>query len=86
VPEAVRLRAGRVLLDRGKIPGSYGWVFPKGDRLTVGVIAARGQGDATKSYLREFIDRLGPARREVVRDSGHLTRCRTDESPCARGR
>ena len=27
---------GRMLLDWGPIPGSYGWVFPKGDRLTVG--------------------------------------------------
>ena len=27
-----------------KIPASYGWVFPKGDRLTVGVIAERGHG------------------------------------------
>ena len=51
--------AGRLLLDWGEIPGSYGWVFPKGDRLTVGVIAARGQGDATKAYLREFVGRLG---------------------------
>jgi geranylgeranyl reductase family protein len=86
VGEPVRRQwAGRVLLDWGKIPGSYGWVFPKGDRLTVGVIAARGQGDATKGYLREFVDRLGLAGLEVVRDSGHLTRCRTDESPLRQG-
>jgi geranylgeranyl reductase family protein len=86
VPEAVRRQwAGRVLLDWGKIPGSYGWVFPKGDRLTVGVIAARGQGDATKGYLREFVDRLRLAGLEVVRDSGHLTRCRTDGSPLRKG-
>jgi geranylgeranyl reductase family protein len=59
VPEPVGRRwAGRLLLDWGEIPGSYGWVFPKGDRLTVGVIAARGQGDATKAYLREFVGRL----------------------------
>ena len=86
VPEAVgRQWAGRLLLDWGEIPGSYGWVFPKGDRLTVGVIAARGQGDATKAYLREFVGRLGLAGYETVRDSGHLTRCRTDQSPLRRG-
>ena len=34
---------GRLLLDWGPIPGSYGWVFPKGDSLTVGVIAERGR-------------------------------------------
>jgi flavin-dependent dehydrogenase len=38
---------GRVLLDWGPIPGSYGWLFPKADTLTVGVIAARGAGDQT---------------------------------------
>ena len=87
VPEPVGRRwAGRLLLDWGEIPGSYGWVFPKGERLTVGVIAARGQGDATKAYLREFVGRLGLAGYEAVRDSGHLTRCRTDQSPLRRGR
>ena len=86
VPDAVaRQWAGRVLLDWGKIPASYGWVFPKGDRLTVGVIAARGQGEATKSYLREFVGRLGLAGYEAVHDSGHLTRCRADDSPLRKG-
>jgi geranylgeranyl reductase family protein len=77
--------AGRLLLDWGEIPGSYGWVFPKGDRLTVGVIAARGQGDATKAYLREFVGRLGLGGYPAVRDSGHLTRCRTEGSPLRKG-
>jgi geranylgeranyl reductase family protein len=85
-PPAARQWAGRVLLDWGKIPASYGWVFPKGDRLTVGVIAARGNGDATRDYLREFTSRLGLGSFEVVRDSGHLTRCRSDRSGLRRGR
>ena len=87
VPAAVAAEwRGRVLLDWGKRPGSYGWVFPKGDRLTVGVIAARGQGEATKAYLREFVDRLGLAGYKPVQDSGHLTRCRSDRSPLRQGR
>lgn len=77
---------GRMLLDWGPIPGSYGWVFPKGDRLTVGVIAARGQGERTRRYLREFTARLGLAGFEPAQDSGHLTRCRSDDSPVRRGR
>jgi geranylgeranyl reductase family protein len=87
VPAPVRGQwAGRVLLDWGKLPASYGWVFPKGDRLTVGVIAARGNGDATRDYLREFVDQLKFGSFEVVRDSGHLTRCRTEESSLRRDR
>ena len=77
---------GRVLLDWGPIPGSYGWVFPKGDRLTVGVIASRGQGERTRSYLRDFTARLGLASFGTEQDSGHLTRCRADGSPVRRGR
>lgn len=78
--------AGRVLIDWGPIPGSYGWVFPKGDTLTVGVIAARGEGAGTKRYLEDFIARLGLAGFEPAISSGHLTRCRSDDSPLSRGR
>ncbi|WBB68659.1 geranylgeranyl reductase family protein [Micromonospora sp. WMMD812] len=76
----------RVLLDWGPLPGSYAWVFPKGDRLTVGVIAARGAGERTREYLSGFVDRLGLADAPAAHDSGHLTRCRAEDSPLRRGR
>ncbi|WP_328316076.1 geranylgeranyl reductase family protein [Streptomyces sp. NBC_00388] len=78
--------AGRVLIDWGPIPGSYAWVFPKGDTLTVGVISARGEGAATKRYLEDFIARQGLAGFEPAVSSGHLTRCRSEDSPLSRGR
>ncbi|WP_461030622.1 geranylgeranyl reductase family protein, partial [Streptomyces sparsus] len=78
--------AGRVLIDWGPLPGSYGWVFPKGDTLTVGVISARGEGAATRRYLEDFTARLGLAGFEPRVSSGHLTRCRADDSPLSRGR
>ncbi|GAA2712074.1 hypothetical protein GCM10010429_29380 [Micromonospora olivasterospora] len=34
-------------------------LLSKGDRVTVGVIAARGEGERTREYLRRFVDRLG---------------------------
>lgn len=77
---------GRVLIDWGPLPGSYGWVFPKGDSLTVGVISARGQGAETRAYLKDFIGRLGLAGFPPAVESGHLTRCRADESPLFRAR
>jgi flavin-dependent dehydrogenase len=87
VPESVAEDwAGRVHIDWGPLPGSYGWVFPKGETLTVGVIAARGDGAATKRYLDDFVARLGLAGFEPAISSGHLTRCRTDDSPLSRGR
>jgi geranylgeranyl reductase family protein len=76
----------RVHLDWGPIPGSYAWVFPKGDTLTVGVIAARGAGDATRQYLRDFVRWVGLDGQRVLHDSGHLTRCRAPTSPLGRGR
>ncbi|GAB2614632.1 geranylgeranyl reductase family protein [Streptomyces capparidis] len=87
VPDAVAEDwAGRVLIDWGPLPGSYGWVFPKGNVLTVGVIAARGQGGATKNYLDAFVARLGLSGFEPAMSSGHLTRCRAEGSPLSRGR
>ncbi|MGW4032385.1 geranylgeranyl reductase family protein [Streptomyces sp. NPDC004838] len=87
VPEPVAEDwAGRVHIDWGPMPGSYGWVFPKGRTLTVGVISARGEGAATKRYLEDFIARLGLAGFEPAISSGHLTRCRSDDSPLSRGR
>ncbi|PMR58097.1 hyaluronate lyase [Verrucosispora sp. ts21] len=76
----------RMLLDWGPLPGSYAWVFPKSDRLSVGVIAGRGDGERTRDYLRRFVDRLGLAGVSPVHDTGHLTRCRAEDSPLRRGR
>ncbi|HEV2637849.1 MAG TPA: geranylgeranyl reductase family protein [Actinocrinis sp.] len=119
-PQVAAQWSGRLLIDWGPVPGSYGWVFPKGDVLTVGVIAARSRGGAnpgapaeadgpsdepgdraqpaqtpapgrggavdTRTYYREFIDRLGLADYPPLTDSGHLTRCRETDSPLSRGR
>ncbi|UZJ24460.1 geranylgeranyl reductase family protein [Rhodococcus antarcticus] len=77
---------GRVHLDWGSLPGSYAWVFPKGDRLTVGVIAAKGSPVETRAYLDRFVTEMGLDGAEVERSSGHLTRCREPGSPLRRGR
>ncbi len=78
--------ADRIHLDWGPLPGSYGWVFPKGDSLTVGVIAAKGQPAETRAYLATLVRQLGLERLRVLHDSGHLTRCRTPDSPLGVGR
>ena len=98
-PQVAAQWAGRLLIDWGPVPGSYGWVFPKGEVLTVGVIAARsqsgaagdrgagrGDGESTRAYYRDFIARLGLAEYTPLNDSGHLTRCRETGSPLYRGR
>ena len=78
--------AGRVLLDWGPVPGSYGWVFPKGDTLTVGVIGDRRHGEQLRAYYSSFVASLGLDLRAAVQDGGHLTRVRAPSSPLVRGR
>ena len=78
--------ADRIHLDWGPLPGSYGWVFPKGDSLTVGVIAAKGRPSETRAYLAALVRQLGLDALRVLHDSGHLTRCRTPGSPLGAGR
>jgi len=77
---------GRILIDWGPLPGSYGWVFPKGNALTVGVIAARKNGNAIREYLGRFVQQLDLTGTPNLRSSGHLTRCRAKDSPLSRGR
>ena len=77
---------GRVLLDWGPVPGSYGWVFPKGDTLTVGVIGDRCRGQALRTYYRSFVTSLGLDLATAHHDGGHLTRVRAPGSPLSRGR
>jgi geranylgeranyl reductase family protein len=76
---------GHVLLDWGPVPGSYGWVFPKGDLLTVGVIGDRTAGEAMRDYYRSFVAGLGLDLSTAVHDGGHMTRVRTLQSPLRRG-
>ncbi len=76
---------GHVLLDWGPVPGSYGWVFPKGDTLTVGVIGAREASADLRTYYRSFVASLGLDLATAVHDGGHLTRVRAPGSPLRRG-
>jgi geranylgeranyl reductase family protein len=78
--------SGRLLLDWGPVPGSYGWLFPKGNLLSVGVIGSREAGPALRAYYRQLIARLGLSDVPPVTDTGHLTRVRDADSPLRSGR
>jgi geranylgeranyl reductase family protein len=77
---------GRALFDWGPDAGSYAWLFPKRDTLTVGVIQRTGVPDRTRAYLDRWLTQLGMRDAERLHDSGHLTRWRTSGSPVRRGR
>jgi len=76
----------RVLIDFGRVRGGYGWIFPKGDRLTVGVIAAKGMVAEQRRYLADLIAAHGLGDLAVAHEGGHLTRCRAADSPLVAGR
>ncbi|TWP36079.1 geranylgeranyl reductase family protein [Leekyejoonella antrihumi] len=76
----------RVHIDWGCEPGSYGWVFPKADTLTVGVIHRKGNPEATRRYLSGLLTAYGLDGLREVKNSGHLTRCRASGSPLSCGR
>jgi geranylgeranyl reductase family protein len=71
--------AGRALLDWGPVPGSYGWLFPKDDLVTVGVIGDRAQSAALRTYYARLVASLGLG--APVVSGGHHVRVRADGSP-----
>lgn len=73
------------LLDWGPRPGTYAWVFPKRDSLTVGVIEAKGHAPETRAYLNQWLSRLGMANTSPLHESGHLTQWRRLGTPLRRG-
>lgn len=77
--------AGTALFDWGADRGSYAWLFPKRDTLTIGVIQRTGLPDATRAYLELWLRQLDLAGATRVRESGHLTRWRSRRSPLRRG-
>jgi geranylgeranyl reductase family protein len=77
--------AHTVLLDWGPVPGSYGWVFPKGDVLTVGVIGPRSHAADLRVYYAKLVAYVGLSGVTPHVETGHLTRVRTTDSPLAKG-
>jgi geranylgeranyl reductase family protein len=78
-PVQQREWAGRLLIDWGPVPGSYGWVFPKGDVLTVGVIGSVDRSAALRRYYAALVGRLSLT--DPVVEGGHRTRVRAVDSP-----
>jgi geranylgeranyl reductase family protein len=76
---------GSIYFDWGADPGSYAWVFPKREVLTVGVIQAKGHSRQTRDYLDSWLRTVGLEHREIERSTGHLAQWRSADSPLRRG-
>ena len=77
---------GRLVLEIGIVKGGYGWVFPKGDHVNVGVGGWDWEGPQLREHLRRVCEGhgLGDAPIESLR--GHRLPLRRPQSSAARGR
>jgi geranylgeranyl reductase family protein len=76
---------GTLTLDVGGLPGGYGWVFPKGDHLNVGVGAWRWYAPNLREHLAAVCRRYGFSP-DALRDvRGHHLPVRRPGAPIARG-
>jgi geranylgeranyl reductase family protein len=53
--EAIQMPGDEVRIELGAIPFGYGWVFPKGDHLSIGVGGLRDKIRNPRSFYDEFL-------------------------------
>ncbi len=71
VPKDPERFRGRMVIDLGACRGGYGWIFPKGDRLSVG-LGSFGRVADLRSLLSAFLAGHGLGDHTVARQRGHL--------------
>ena len=61
----------RAVVELADIPGGYGWVFPKGDHVNVGVGAWQEQGPRLREHLARTCEAHGLRLEELEHLRGH---------------
>jgi geranylgeranyl reductase family protein len=77
---------GTLVLELGTVPGGYGWIFPKGDHVNVGVAGWAHQGPYLRRHLRVLCEHHGIELRQLSGLRGHRLPMRRPETVLARGR
>ena len=77
---------GNLILELGVVPGGYGWIFPKGDHVNVGVGGWESEGPKLRRHLRLLCEQYGVELRELSNLRGHRLPMRTPATVLARGR
>jgi len=78
--------AGRLVCELGVVPGGYGWVFPKGDHVNVGIGGWKSEGPRLRELLRQLCEAHGLPFERVESLRGHRLPMRTAASRLAAGR
>ncbi len=77
---------GRLVIELGTVPGGYGWVFPKGDHVNVGIGGWGGQAVNLREKLAELCAAHGIAPEALEDFRGYRLPLRAAGSVLARGR
>ena len=77
---------GRVTLELGTVPGGYGWLFPKGDHVNLGVGGWGGEGPRLRDHLRRLCEAHGVGVNDLSGLRGHRLPMRRTWGLSARGR
>ncbi len=76
---------GRLLMELGTVPGGYGWVFPKGDHVNVGVGGDEREGPRLRAHLERLCRAHGLRIEELEDVRGYRLPHRAADSTLARG-
>jgi geranylgeranyl reductase family protein len=82
-PDAWR---GLLVLELAVLPGGYGWIFPKGDHVNVGVGGWGEEGPKLRQHLRVLCEHHGIELCELTDVRGHRLPMRRPQTRLARGR
>jgi len=77
---------GRMVIEFGGIPGGYGWVFPKGDHVNVGVGGWESEGPRLREHLSTLAREHGIDPGSLAETRGYRLPMRRPENRIVRGR
>ena len=77
---------GMLVLELASVPGGYGWIFPKGDHVNVGVGGWGAEGPRMRAHLHTLCARYGIELKELTNLRGHRLPMRRPGTVLARGR
>jgi geranylgeranyl reductase family protein len=84
--ERERLHRSKVTLELATVPGGYGWIFPKGDHINLGVGGWASEGPRLRDHLRALCAIHGVRDDELSSVRGHRMPLRRAWTGVARGR
>jgi geranylgeranyl reductase family protein len=77
---------GMLVLELAIVPGGYGWIFPKGDHVNVGVGGWGEEGPRLRQHLGVLCKHYGIELRQLAELRGHRLPMRRPQTVLARGR